>query len=82
MAAYEFSIVQSSAAGHQLTPCSVGPLFLISPHQQTENEFLSTHFSVWGTGESRRGLSPVNGRGLLSTGMHLWAKNCFTAREL
>jgi hypothetical protein len=30
--AYEFSIVQSSAAGHQLTPCSAGPPFLILPH--------------------------------------------------
>jgi hypothetical protein len=58
-AAYEFSIVQSSAAGHQLTPCSTGPPFLISPHRQTENEFLSMHFSVWGTGKSHRGLNPV-----------------------
>jgi hypothetical protein len=41
-AAYEVSVVQSSAAGHQLTPCSSGPPFLISPHRQTENEFLST----------------------------------------
>jgi hypothetical protein len=82
-AAYEFSIVQSSAAGHQLTPCSAGPLFLISPHRQTENEFLSTHFSVWGTGKSHRGLNPVNGGGVgLSTGMHISAKNCFTARAL
>jgi hypothetical protein len=33
--AYEFSIVQSSTAGHQLTPCSAGPPFWISPHRQT-----------------------------------------------
>jgi hypothetical protein len=48
--AYDFSIVQSSATGHQLTPCSADP-----PHRQTENEFLSTHFSFWGTGKSHRG---------------------------
>jgi hypothetical protein len=35
----------------------------ISPHQQTENDFLSTQFSVWGKGKSHRGLNPVNGRG-------------------
>jgi hypothetical protein len=34
-AAYEISIIQSSAAGHQLTPCSTGPPFFISPHRQT-----------------------------------------------
>jgi hypothetical protein len=31
-AAFEFSIVLSSAAGHQLTTCSAGPPFFISPH--------------------------------------------------
>jgi hypothetical protein len=62
-AAYTFSIVQSSAAGHQLTPCSAGLPFLISPHLQTENEFLSTHFSVWGTSKSNTGIYPVNGGG-------------------
>jgi hypothetical protein len=42
-----------------VTPCLAGPPFLVSP-QQIECEFLSTHFSVWGTGESYRGLNPVN----------------------
>jgi hypothetical protein len=59
-AAFEFSIIQTSAAGHQLTPCSAGPPFFILPHRQTENDFLSTHFSLWGTGKSHRGLNPVN----------------------
>jgi hypothetical protein len=53
--AYEFSFVQSNAAAHQLTPCSAGPPFFISPHGQTENEFLSMHFSVWETGKSHGG---------------------------
>jgi hypothetical protein len=30
--AYELSILQSNAAGHQLTSCLAGPLFSISPH--------------------------------------------------
>jgi hypothetical protein len=50
--AYEFSVVQSSAAGHHLTPCSTGLPFPISPHMQTEIEFLSKHFSLWGTSKS------------------------------
>jgi hypothetical protein len=32
-----------------------------SSHRQTENEFLSTHFSLWGKGKSHRGLNLVNG---------------------
>lgn len=47
-AGYELSIVQRSAAGRELTPCSAGPPFPIS-RRQTENEFLITHFSLWGT---------------------------------
>jgi hypothetical protein len=34
--------------------------FFISPHRQTENEFLSMHLSVWETGKSHRGLNLVN----------------------
>jgi hypothetical protein len=43
------SVVQSNATGHQLTACLECPLFSISPYQQTENDFLSTHFTLWGT---------------------------------
>jgi hypothetical protein len=57
------SVVQSNATGHQLTACLEGLLFSISPHQQTENGFLSIHFSLWGTGKSNKGLNPVNGEG-------------------
>jgi hypothetical protein len=63
IAAYEFSIVQSSAACHQLTPCSADPPFFISPLQQSANEFLSMHFSVWGTGKCHRVLNLVRGGG-------------------
>jgi hypothetical protein len=75
---FKSSIVQSSATGCQLTPCSAGLLFLISPHWQTENEFLSV---LSGAGKSH-GPNLVIWGGGSSTGMHLLAKNCFTTRAL
>jgi hypothetical protein len=62
----------------KLTFCPAGPPFFISPHQQIENELISTHFSVWGTDKSHRGLNPVNkGGGCSSTEMNLSAKSVF-----
>jgi hypothetical protein len=63
ISAYEFRIVQSSAASHQLTACSAGPLFSISL-RQIENEFLSMHFKLLGTGKSHSRLNSVNGSSL------------------
>jgi hypothetical protein len=59
-AACEISIFENSVADHQQIPYSAGPLFSISLHRQTENEFLSTHFSLWGIDKSYRGLIQVN----------------------
>jgi hypothetical protein len=58
--AYEFLFVQSNAAGHHVTPCSVVPPFSISSHRQIKYEFTSTHISVRGTGKSHREVNPVD----------------------
>jgi hypothetical protein len=77
----EHSQIITTSNCSAVTPCSAGPPFLVSP-RQIENEFLSTQFSVWGTGKSHGAKSGELGGRCLSTGMHFLAKNCFTARVL
>lgn len=52
-AAYEFSTVENSVAGHQVSPSSVSLPFLPSRLQQTENVFPSMHFLLLGTDRNR-----------------------------
>jgi hypothetical protein len=59
---YEFSIVQGSAAGHQLTLSSAGPPFFISPHRQTESMSSFQHtFQFEEQVKVTGGLNLVNG---------------------
>jgi hypothetical protein len=83
-AAHKFSIVQSSAAGHQLTPCfSRSGVFDFTSLTDKMSSFQCTlqfgeQVKVTGA------ISSELGRGCASssTGMHLLAKTCFTANAL